>query len=342
MLKHTIEPIYIPSVGYDLNFYPYTQNARLLGDYQFNHLKNQLKSADVWHIASTQGHFYILGGTQFIQTVTGILPLSKDMETQKWLIDVVKRRLKIQLSFCDILTLNPIAQLPKDLQFFNLQHINTQISCFIAARSNFFIDLLANSQIKDSNQTTIKKLNIEQIDLRIPIWLGFSQLKYRYYCKLRRGDFLQVQQKRFGLDGKGYKPIGDFMLHMQADDDLYFTQWDNNMEYNDNEHDDVDAFDLEDGDNAFSEKDETQEESTVTTEKHPFANLDVKLSFSLGDLVMSIEDMQHLTEGSLLPLHKPLPAQVLIYANKKPIATGEMVSVNEQLAVRIIDIITHK
>jgi flagellar motor switch/type III secretory pathway protein FliN len=52
--------------------------------------------------------------------------------------------------------------------------------------------------------------------------------------------------------------------------------------------------------------------------------------------------MQHLTQGSVLPLNKPLPAQVLIYANKKPIATGEMVSVNDQLAVRIIDIMTHQ
>jgi flagellar motor switch/type III secretory pathway protein FliN len=337
MLKHTIEPIYIPPLGYDLNFYPHTQNARLLGDYQFNHLKSQLKSADIWHIASQQGHFYILGGTQFIQTVTGILPLSKDMETQKWLIDVVKRRLKAQLNFCDIISLNPIQQLPSDLQFFNLHHTNTQISCFIAARSQFFIDLLANSQVKQLQ----KSLMVEKIPIHLPIWLGFSQLKYRHYTKLRRGDFLLVQESRFDLQGAGYKPVGDFILHIQADDELYFTQWDsNNMQYNDQEHDDVQAFDLEDGDDAFAEQQIS--EDVTGPEKHPFANLEVNISFSLGELVMSIEDMQHLTQGSVLPLNKPLPAQVLIYANKKPIATGEMVSVNDQLAVRIIDIMTHQ
>lgn len=341
MLKHTIEPIYIPPLGYDLNFYPYTQSARLLGDYQFNHLKNQLKSADIWHIASQQGHFYILGGTQFIQTVTGILPLSKDMETQKWLIDVVKRRLKTQLNFCDIISLNPIQQLPSEVQFFNLQHTHTQVSCFIAARSQFFIDLLSKSQAKSLQ----KSLAIEKIPVRLPVWLGFSQLKYRHYIKLRRGDFLLVQDSRFALNGVGYKPVGDFILHIQADDELYFTQWDTNtMQYNDQEHDDVQDFDLEDGDDAFAESQSSESSETTedATEKHPFANLEVNLSFSLGDLVMSIEDMQHLTEGSVLPLNKPLPAQVLIYANKKPIATGEMVSVNDQLAVRIIDIMTHQ
>ena len=71
----------------------------------------------------------------------------------------------------------------------------------------------------------------------------------------------------------------------------------------------------------------------------PFKTLKVNVDFSLGRLRLRIDELMNLSEGAILPLQKKLPAQVTLYANQKPIAVGEVVSIEDALAVRIIEFI---
>jgi flagellar motor switch protein FliN len=72
--------------------------------------------------------------------------------------------------------------------------------------------------------------------------------------------------------------------------------------------------------------------------KHPFANIPVQLSFSLGYIKMPIESIMQLSEGSILELHKDTTAQVIIYANGKEIGSGEVVDISGKLGVQIIEL----
>jgi len=69
---------------------------------------------------------------------------------------------------------------------------------------------------------------------------------------------------------------------------------------------------------------------------HPFANVPIHLSFSLGVLRMPIAQIMQLQEGGVIELEKNTPAQVNILANSKLIGTGNIVEVDGKIAVQII------
>jgi type III secretion system YscQ/HrcQ family protein len=83
--------------------------------------------------------------------------------------------------------------------------------------------------------------------------------------------------------------------------------------------------------------DETEQNTNDIQEDaaHPFANVPIHLSFSLGTLRMPIANIMQLQEGSVIELHKPTPAQVNIYANSKLIGTGDVVEIDGKIGVQI-------
>ena len=82
---------------------------------------------------------------------------------------------------------------------------------------------------------------------------------------------------------------------------------------------------------------------STATETPP--NLDVlldmavNLSVELGGCQMSMRDVLQLTVGSIVQLDKLSDAPVDVYANKKLVARGEVVVVENRFGVKITEVI---
>lgn len=77
------------------------------------------------------------------------------------------------------------------------------------------------------------------------------------------------------------------------------------------------------------------------------ANLDflmdvtLQVTVEVGRTRMSINDLLHLSQGSVVELSKLAGEPLDIYVNQQHIARGEAVIVNEKFGVRITDILSH-
>ena len=69
-------------------------------------------------------------------------------------------------------------------------------------------------------------------------------------------------------------------------------------------------------------------------------DIPLELSVELGRTRMLINDLLQLGQGSIVELNKLAGEPLEIYINRKLIARGEVVVVNEKFGVRLTDIIT--
>ncbi len=69
-------------------------------------------------------------------------------------------------------------------------------------------------------------------------------------------------------------------------------------------------------------------------------DIPLELSVELGKSKMLINDLLKLGQGSIVELDKLSGEPLEIYVNRKLIAKGEVVVVNEKFGIRLIDIIT--
>lgn len=81
------------------------------------------------------------------------------------------------------------------------------------------------------------------------------------------------------------------------------------------------------------------EQDEQTAVMPPFKNIPVLLNFSLGQIKITLAELSELTDGAVLPLASN-DAAVTIYANAKAVAKGEVVMIDERLAVQITEIYT--
>ncbi|WDP87286.1 MAG: flagellar motor switch protein FliN [Desulfobacter sp.] len=91
---------------------------------------------------------------------------------------------------------------------------------------------------------------------------------------------------------------------------------------------------------------EESEESTEKTEEQQARELDfildipLELSVELGKTKMLVNDLLQLGQGSIIELNKLAGEPLEVYINRKLIARGEVVVVNEKFGVRLTDVIT--
>jgi len=89
-----------------------------------------------------------------------------------------------------------------------------------------------------------------------------------------------------------------------------------------------------------------ENEKTVNEEEHEERDLDfildipLELSVELGKSKMLVNDLLQLGQGSIVELNKLAGEPLEVYINRKLIARGEVVVVNEKFGVRLTDIIT--
>ena len=92
--------------------------------------------------------------------------------------------------------------------------------------------------------------------------------------------------------------------------------------------------------------DEDPEEEFEQTEEHGARELDfildipLELSVELGKTKMLVNDLLQLAQGSIIELNKLAGEPLEVYINRKLIARGEVVVVNEKFGVRLTDVIT--
>ncbi len=87
---------------------------------------------------------------------------------------------------------------------------------------------------------------------------------------------------------------------------------------------------------------ETPEETVERGERELDFILDIplELSVELGKTRMLVNDLLQLGQGSIIELNKLAGEPLEVYINRKLIARGEVVVVNEKFGVRLTDVIT--
>lgn len=68
-------------------------------------------------------------------------------------------------------------------------------------------------------------------------------------------------------------------------------------------------------------------------------DIPVKLTVELGSCQLSMREVLQLAPGSIVPLDKTANAPVSVFVNQRLIARGEVVVVEERLAIKVTEII---
>ncbi len=85
---------------------------------------------------------------------------------------------------------------------------------------------------------------------------------------------------------------------------------------------------------------ENLEEERGARELDFILDIPLELSVELGKTRMLVNDLLQLAQGSIIELNKLAGEPLEVYINRKLIARGEVVVVNEKFGVRLTDVIT--
>ena len=88
------------------------------------------------------------------------------------------------------------------------------------------------------------------------------------------------------------------------------------------------------------EEQEKQEELEGSNQLDFILDIPLELSVELGRTKMLVNNLLQLGQGSIVELNKLAGEPLEVYINRKLIARGEVVVVNEKFGVRLTDIIT--
>ena len=87
----------------------------------------------------------------------------------------------------------------------------------------------------------------------------------------------------------------------------------------------------------FPEVVRTRNRGTMPLER--FSDVQVEISVEIGRVTMSIGELLHLGQGSVVELDRELNEPVSVMAQGVRIASGEVVVIDERFAVKITDIV---
>jgi flagellar motor switch protein FliN/FliY len=95
-----------------------------------------------------------------------------------------------------------------------------------------------------------------------------------------------------------------------------------------------------DMDDAGKEKKQDKGRYAEAQDLEFILDIPLELSVELGRSKMLVNDLLQLGQGSIVELNKLAGEPLEIYINRKLVARGEVVVVNEKFGVRLTDIIT--
>ncbi len=96
----------------------------------------------------------------------------------------------------------------------------------------------------------------------------------------------------------------------------------------------------ENGTTQASEEIVEKSEEQEARELDFILDIPLELSVELGKTRMLVNDLLQLGQGSIIELNKLAGEPLEVYINRKLIARGEVVVVNEKFGVRLTDVIT--
>ena len=96
---------------------------------------------------------------------------------------------------------------------------------------------------------------------------------------------------------------------------------------------------------AVDHSDQVSEEKEIATDQSArdidfILDIPLELSVELGRTKMIVNDLLQLGQGSIVELNKLAGEPLEIFINRKLVAKGEVVVVNEKFGVRLTDIIS--
>jgi flagellar motor switch protein FliN/FliY len=101
--------------------------------------------------------------------------------------------------------------------------------------------------------------------------------------------------------------------------------------------------DVADSMQGNSREDKLKEDDSLQKEKCDLdliLDIPLDISVELGRVKMIVNDLLQLGQGSVIELDKQVGTPVEIYINKKLIARGEVVVMEERFGIRVTDIIS--
>lgn len=93
-------------------------------------------------------------------------------------------------------------------------------------------------------------------------------------------------------------------------------------------------------DTQSSEVEEIKQDEETRADLDFILDIPLELSVELGKTKMLVNDLLQLGQGSIVELNKLAGEPLEIYINRKLVARGEVVVVNEKFGVRLTDIIS--
>lgn len=140
-----------------------------------------------------------------------------------------------------------------------------------------------------------------------------------------QGFMAQINDQIITLTNTMEAPVSDDFDELDDFDDI------------DDDLDDLDDLDdILDGDTENTSAPETVPQLQPSEGSTPdVKNIPVQLTFDIGQQDIPLGNMAQLTPGFTFQLNRPIASPVIIHANGKPLAEGELVDVNGQLGTRI-------
>lgn len=167
---------------------------------------------------------------------------------------------------------------------------------------------------------TIKKLagqfSANYLPIDISFSIGYSRISIQLLRKAQQGDVLLIGDEQNRMVAEGVV-LGKFI---RTEEGLMY------------EDDGMTCDEFIDNDSA-----EVQEDS-ASPSLLPRDKIMIKINFILQRSRLSVEELESLYQGCVLPCHLEAENNILITANDVPIAKGEMVWIEDRMGIEIKDI----
>ena len=190
------------------------------------------------------------------------------------------------------------------------------------------------------------------LTLKMPVLLARHHLPLRAFRALAAGDIVLPDDPRFKHDGSGFLQLGmrRWRVQYQApqclkilaeensldidtmDDTLNTEVTDATAAVTDSAAEAASELPLE---NASEKTHRGTQESTPEEVTSVLSGINVTVSFELGRLSLSLEQIRTLGPHSLLALHGAAPDSIAIFCGAVQVGRGEVVALDDKLGIRI-------
>lgn len=198
-------------------------------------------------------------------------------------------------------------------------------------KGKLWITKLLESHVLDKKKLTCgDKHIVDVIPLFLKFSLGKSKISLGLFRKIKPGDILLIQEAT-NTTSVNSQVIGNYRIENEGIMiDLH------NLDLADQATEDKEGGFPQKNSFDRSYENYVVDQNAAKTSKINYKNvIPVKLSFVLDQKKIKLAELEAISEGQILPLLQDCYKSIEIEANGVPVAKGEMVIVDEQMAVEV-------